>query len=225
MRNYNPEIHHRHSVRLKGYDYSQQGAYFVTVCTQHKECIFGAIKDNVIHLNECGKIVEKELLITEQVRNYAEIDEYVIMPNHVHIILILNGNVGARRCLAPERLEHTEKNVNRNRKIITNYANPGATHRVAPTKLKPHTVSAIIGQFKSIVTKQTNNFRETSGIPVWQRNYYDHIIRNEDELNQIREYIVNNPLRWDDDENNPINCEDIKPASGHINQTTTRLSR
>ena len=122
----------------------------------------------------------------------------MVMPNHMHGIIVLNDDVGARRCLAREK-ERLHKR---------------AIHRIAPTKDIPGAASgsigSIIGQFKSIVTKQINKRRIASGMPVWQRNYYEHIIRNEDELNRIQEYIINNPLRWSEDENNPINLKGLR---------------
>jgi len=102
---YNPEIHKRRSIRLKEDDYSQPGAYFVTICTLNKECLFGDIVSNEVVLNDNGKIVQNEWINTGKLRPNVALDQYVIMPNHFHGILIINGNnycdVGSRRCLAP----------------------------------------------------------------------------------------------------------------------------
>ena len=195
---YNPDIHKRRSIRLKDYDYSQAGAYFVTMCTFKKECLFGDIEDGKMRLNEFGEVVKRQWLQTGVVRASVELDEFQIMPNHFHGIIILNDNVGAIRrvalfpetcCSAPER----------------------AIHRIAPTGDIAGAVSgsigAVIGQLKSIVTKQINAIRNTPGCPVWQRNYYEHIIRNEDEMDRIREYIINNSVKWAEDENNPANIK------------------
>jgi putative transposase len=181
---YNPEKHHRRSIRLRDYDYSQTGAYFVTICSWNRECIFGDILDGDIRLNEFGQIVKKEWLQTGDIRHNLELDEFIIMPNHIHGIIVLNDIVGATR------------------RVARNWA----IHRIAPT-LQSNSIGSIIGQFKSIVSKQINLIRNTPGFPVWQRNYYEHIIRNEDELNRVREYIINNPLQWADDENNPLNIK------------------
>ncbi len=175
MNKFNPDVHHRRSIRLKDYDYGQAGAYFITICSWNRECLFGDVADEEMQLNEYGWIAANEWLQTGVVRPNVELDAFVVMPNHIHGIIILN--------------------------------NVGATRRVAPTTLQSNSIGAIVGQFKSIVTKQINGIRNSSGLPVWQRNYYEHIIRNEDELNRVREYIINNPLRWADDENNPENVK------------------
>jgi putative transposase len=179
--NYLAGRHHRRSIRLKDYDYSRAGAYFVTICSWNKECIFGDIVDREIRLNEFGQIVKKEWLQTGDVRQNVKLGEFIVMPNHVHGIL-----------------------------EIADYGR--GTLQRAPTKEqfgKPvsNSIPTIIRLFKSATTKQINIFCNTPGIPVWQRNYYEHIIRNEKELYTIREYIRNNPFKWDLDENNPVNIK------------------
>jgi REP element-mobilizing transposase RayT len=173
---FDPEEHHRRSIRLKGYDYSQAGAYFVTIVTWQRECLFGEIADGKMMLNEIGEIVREEWERTAMVRPNVELGEYVIMPNHVHGILVFvdGGDVGA-------------------------------TRRVAPTSqtLQPGSLGAIMAQFKSIATKRINGLQNVSGRPIWQRNYYEHIIRNEREMDRITRYIEANPLRWTDDGENP----------------------
>jgi REP element-mobilizing transposase RayT len=160
-----------------------------------RECIFGDIIKGTMRLNEYGKVLEHQWLRTEHVRTNIKLDEYAIMPNHFHGILIVNDNndvrnVGARRCLALNNKTDVHKR---------------ATHRVAPTGITSGSLGAIIGQFKSAVTRQINKIRNTTSTPVWQRNYFERVIRNENELNTIREYIQNNPLQWDSDEDKPDN--------------------
>ncbi len=186
---YDPESHHRHSIRLKGYDYSQAGAYFVTICTHNKACVFGDVVDGEMRLNEYGAIVKDEWLRTDTLRGNVVIDEYIIMPNHIHGIVIIMGDGRGtlqRASTGPIR----------------------ATHRVAPTArgLISNSIGAIIGQFKSIVTKDVRKmgFRYFK----WQRNYYEHVIRNEDKLNRTREYVLNNPLQWQFDRENPGRMQD-----------------
>jgi putative transposase len=174
---YIPQKHHRHSVRLKGYNYTKPGAYFLTICTYNRECLFGDIADGKMILNAFGKIAEAEWLRSPEIRSYVELDEYSIMPNHVHGIIMVHENVGATRRVAP-----TDK----------------------PHGPKPGSVGAIVGQFKSVVIKQINRSRGTPSAPVWQRNYHEHIIRDEMELNRIREYIRQNPLKWAEDRENLI---------------------
>lgn len=97
---YNKDIHCRRSIRLKDYDHSQAGAYFVTVCLWNKECVFGDIVDGALQINGCGQVVQDEWIKTVDIRTNVELDEFVVMPNHIHGIIVLSGNVGARRCLA-----------------------------------------------------------------------------------------------------------------------------
>jgi REP element-mobilizing transposase RayT len=184
--NFNPDLHRRRSIRLENYDYTRAGAYFVTICTFERECLFGEVVEGVMGLNRSGEIVRDEWLMTDELRNYVVLDEFMVMPNHFHAILVIN-NVGATRWVA---LDGQEKSENR------------ATQRVAPT---PGPVSgsigAIIGQFKSAAPKRINQLRNNPGGAVWQRNYYERVIRDDRELDTIRQYIADNPARWADDEN------------------------
>ena len=176
---YNPDKHHRSSVRLKGYDYSQAGAYFVTICAWRRECMFGDMVDGAMKLNEYGKIVHWEWTKSSEIRQEIELDEFIIMPNHIHGIVVINGCCDTNR-------------------------NVGANGR-SPLRMQPCSLSSFISGVKSSVTKHINQTRGRPGTPVWQRNYHDRIIRNERELQEIREYIRNNPLRWDGDAENPVN--------------------
>jgi putative transposase len=168
--------HQRRSIRLKGYDYSQPGAYFVTICAHNNESIFGHVINGNMHLNEFGKIVEKEWLKTFDMRKILKLDIYVIMPNHFHgIIIIADGRGTLQRARTGEKFG----------KPVSN------------------SIPTIIRLFKSATTKQINQIRQTTGMELWQHNYYEHIIRNENELNQVLEYIINNPLQWQFDKENP----------------------
>ncbi|MGB7442637.1 MAG: transposase [Coleofasciculaceae cyanobacterium] len=181
MKKYNSQIHHRRSIRLQGYDYGQSGAYFITLCTYKKECWFGEICDSQMRLNQLGKIVAQEWLRTPQIRPEITLDEWIVMPNHLHGIIIVNNNtVGA--------------------------------HRRAPSSSqpKPHTPSpqfrrysnslpSIIAGFKSATTKRINKQRETQKTPLWQRNYYESVLRDTKHFEHARSYIYTNPVRWKDD--------------------------
>jgi putative transposase len=183
---YDPARHHRHSIRLKGYDYSQAGAYFVTICTQDRICLFGEVLDGEMRLNVLGEIVHRTWndLPNHVVR--IVLDEFVVMPNHIHGIIMIGdqsavgaGSVGA--------------------------GSVGAGSEPAPTTTKRHGLPEIIRQFKTFSARRINEHRGTAGTPVWQRNYYEHIIRDEASLNRIRDYIVNNPMQWALDRENPDN--------------------
>jgi REP element-mobilizing transposase RayT len=168
---------------VQGYDYTQAGAYFITICTRDRESFLGKAVNGVVQLNEMGLLVESVWLQTAAVRPEIELDAYVVMPNHFHAILFIHeapGVPGATRRVAP----------------TTNpSAAVGKTHR--PTGPKPRSVGAIMGQFKSLVTKRINLTQQHLGGSVWQRNYYEHVIRDEKSLNRIREYIATNAPRWD----------------------------
>ena len=177
---YNPDTNHRRSIRLKGYDYSQEGAYFVTICTHNRECMFGKILDGEMRINEWGTIVEHCWLEIPEHYPNVSLDEFVIMPNHVHGVIILNENISMIGANIVGAKDFSPLHNNR----------PFGTSR---------TIGSIVRGFKIGVTKW---FRKNTCIyTVWQRNYYEHIIRNEIELNKIREYILNNSLNWEIDEN------------------------
>ena len=182
------EHRRRRSTRLRSWDYSWPWWYFVTIVVKDRHCLFGKIVDDEMRLNEFGRIVEEEWLKTPTVRSNVELDAFVIMPNHVHGIMIIGESVGATRRVAPKKPMR-------------------ATSQVAPTKtLVSGSLGAIIGQFKSKVAKRINTLWGTHGVPLWQRNYYDHIIRNDADLHRIRTYISNNALQWSMDEENPENA-------------------
>jgi putative transposase len=164
----------RHSIRLPEYDYSQAEAYFVTLCVHERACLFGEIVGGAMQLNECGALVASEWSRTAVIRPQVVLDEFVVMPNHFHGIVMLEVS---RRGVLP-------------------YARPSFQ---SPSQ----TIGAVIRGFKSATTKRINEIRGTVGVAVWQRNYYEHVIRHENELTRIREYVVNNPLQWSLDRENP----------------------
>jgi len=186
---YNPDKHHRKSIRLKNYNYSNIGSYFITVCAYNHECLFGDIEDGRMQLNNCGRIIESEWLRSSEIRKEIELDIYQTMPNHFHaIVFILESSTNKRKKLDVYMVGANGHSPLRNR-----------------LAMKSKSLSSLMVGFKSSVKLKINKFRNTPGVPIWQRNYYDHIIRNENELNQIREYIINNPLEWELDEENPKN--------------------
>ena len=183
MNRYEPHRHHRRSVRLKGYDYTQEGAYFVTVVTQNHSCLFGELAGETMCLNPAGKVVEECWQAIPDHFPHVELDAFVIMPNHVHGIIRI---VGAKDFspVHPDPVSPSDTSVFRSPK---------------------RTIGSVVRGFKIGVTKC---FRSNTEIQnVWQRNYHDHIIRNEAALNRIRQYIAENPARWGEDDENPENWE------------------
>ncbi len=190
---FDPEKHHRRSIRLKGYDYSRPGAYYVTICVHNRECLFGNITDGKMHLNEYGKIVQTEWLKSSEIRDEIELDAYQIMPNHFHCIVIIQDVA-----------------INRNRgdrPIAPAWPIATTLSSIDPVifKMKPKSLSSLMAGFQSPVTSKINQLRGTPKQDVWQRNYFDRIIRNDKELNRIRKYIIENPMKWDMDKENPNN--------------------
>ncbi|MCK5241934.1 transposase [bacterium] len=179
----------RCSIRLKEYDYRQIGAYFVTIGTNNKEHLFGEIEDGKMILNRLGEIVQKEWLRTPIIRTNIQIDEYIIMPNHLHgIILIENESTnrrGAPSAPVPEKMHAPSASVTESMHAP-----------VTESTRTPGSLGSIIAGFKSAVTKKIKAACGESYLPIWQRNYYEHIIRDDVKLRQCREYILQNPLKW-----------------------------
>ena len=195
MNKYNPNIHHRRSIRLKGYDYSLQGLYFITICCQDKICRFGHIQNNEMILNEFGQIAYNEWVKLNQRFSNIELDAFQIMPNHIHFIIALNNinvskpaPVGAG--FTPAQNNNAQNQINQPMQII------GQPQGIAPT------VSDIIGAYKSLVTNACLEIYKSKDEIMGrflQRNYYEHIIRNEQSYQTIFEYIINNPKNWNND--------------------------
>jgi REP element-mobilizing transposase RayT len=197
MTRYDPDIHHRRSIRLRGYDYSSAGAYFVTICTQDRLCLLGQIVNNQIILNEAGEMINR--IWNEIPQNYlgVKIDTFQIMPNHIHGIIILVG-AGPRACpglyACPDNMQSTQIGQSN-----------GQPQGVAPTALS---LTDVVHRFKTMTTKRyIDGVKQNGWLPFkgtfWQRNYYEHIIRNETSFHKIRQYILDNPITWATDQLNP----------------------
>jgi putative transposase len=241
--------HHRRSIRLPGYDYTQPGAYFITLVAHDRLCLFGAIRNGKTQLNRLGKIARQELRRLAQRFPNIHIDTFVVMPNHIHAIIVIHANpVPAGDGAFPTRVGATHPSQNRflsgtvdepieassgdngspipsgdgafpTRVGATHPDQNGSTTGVdrTPTEIMPSdagsplphpgpvpgSLGAIIGQFKSRVTKRLWERPEYSERPVWQRNYYEHIIQDHAEWRRIHDYILTNPSRWDEDRENP----------------------
>jgi len=217
---YNPQIHHRRSIRLQGYDYSQNGAYFITLCTHNRECLFGQIQNGQMILNEYGKMVEQCWNNLSNHYDNIELDAYVIMPNHFHGIILITDNVDnvdnvrAIRELPIHELPIHELPIHelpRQRKHelpiheLPIHELPRQQQKQRQQQRRKMLLPKIVGRFKMNSAKQINQMRNTPGISVWQRNYYEHIIRDEKSLENIRNYIINNPAKWQDDDYNLTN--------------------
>lgn len=160
----------RRSLRLQGYDYLSSGAYFVTICTVEKRPLFGMVRQGKVQLNELGQIADNCWKQIERLRREIALDAYIVMPNHIHGILHFSTEAAAANA-------------------------PAAARELAAGSL-----GAILGQYKSIVTKRSQFLQSPPAGPIWQRNYYDHIIRSAASLAKIRQYIAENPARWVDDD-------------------------
>ena len=180
---FDPQKHHRHSIRLKGYDYSRAGLYFITICCQDRICRFGDVVNGEMVLNDAGRIAYNEWIKTTEIRNNVELGEFIVMPNHIHgIIRLLDRG---------ELHSHDNKtpNMNNNKNNF-------------PLRSPSQTIGAIIRGYKSSVTKQINNLGNNGmGVintpqQLWQRNYWERIIRNQKAYHRIAEYILNNPEKW-----------------------------
>lgn len=168
---YNPDKHHRRSIRLQGYDYASAGSYFITLCTHQRQCLFGEIVDGQMRLNEFGQIAADTYLWLATQYPYIHLDSWVVMPNHLHGIIVMADYP----CKGDSRIAPAVNG--------------------APRK----SLGRLIGAFKTVSTKQINLIRNTPGMPLWQRNYYEHIIRDDRALQNIRRYIQNNPSAWQED--------------------------
>lgn len=208
------------STRLKNYNYSQSGYYFLTICTTNRFCYFGNIKNNKMILNDCGKIILQELLKTPKIRKNVLLDEFIIMPNHIHAIIIIgkpieiNNNIVLQTIFLNNTQEPQCRDALNASPVYNNAFDVPPTIRDAfnaslrtnkPYKNKfgpqKNNISSIVRGFKSTTNKQINKLVGNNYFS-WQSRFWDHIIRNEESLFKIRQYIHNNPAKWSRDRNN-----------------------
>ncbi len=209
---FDPNIHHRKSIRLKGYDYSQAGLYFVTIVTQNRACLFGDVVDDEMVLNRAGLMVHQIWHEIPQIHNGIDINEFVIMPNHVHGIITVGADsisaqttdsisaqmdcasvqmdsISAPKCVSPKRAEMDRAEIDR------------AEMDSAPTTVTTTTLGTVVQTFKRYSTVEYIKMVKQNILPpfdkrIWQRNYWEHIIRNENEYQRIAQYIIDNPPKW-----------------------------
>jgi putative transposase len=178
----------RKSIRLKGYHYSQPGHYFITICTHQRAHLFGKITRGKMVLNAMGVVADECWRAVPDHYPNVRLDEFVVMPNHVHGVLQIGETVGA--------IQESPPNVGANAH--------GAIRELPLQDRRNMTLVKIIGRFKMNSAKQINILRQMIGVPVWQRNYYEHIVRDDGALNKIRQYIRNNPAQWAEDDYNTV---------------------
>ena len=208
---YNPDIHHRKSIRLKGHDYSKSGLYFITICTYEGLNFLGKIEKGKMIFNEYGKIAEEEILKTAEIRKNIEIDGYCIMPNHIHMIIEIKemeleatdekeeksgGKTGQMQKAGHEHRARTEEKEGKYVGARCPCPENQKEQYGKPTK---NTIPTIIRAIKASVTKRINKLNNSTETVIWHRNYYENIIRNEEVYLKVSEYIENNPKRWEED--------------------------
>jgi len=183
--------HHRHSIRKAGYDYTLPGAYFVTVCSRGKVSLFGDISGDVMQLNQIGHLITMCWLALPRLFPFINLDEWILMPNHLHAIIVIAEH--GSRVNAQSNTDTLYTRVN------TEDKSPKPAHGAVSGSL-----AAVISNFKSISTRKVNANMGNTGSQIWQRGYYDRIIRNAVELDAIRRYIRRNPANWARDADNPL---------------------
>lgn len=198
MSRYNPKIHKRRSIRLKGYDYGQNGLYFITICIQNRECLLGDIVNGKLQTNDAGKMIDKWYFELENKFPNIKCHNHIVMPNHFHCIVEIVGAVGV---------------VGANTQVWPNSQNDRTSSMDKSLMMGEHIGSplhAVIQWFKTMTTNEyirnvkSNDWKRFDG-KLWQPNYWEHIIRNEKSYQNISEYIINNPTKWIADKLNPNN--------------------
>lgn len=214
---YNPDIHQRRSIRLQGYDYSQRGAFFITICSQNRECLFGEVVDGEMRLNDAGRMVNQWYSELECKFPDIQCDEFICMPNHIHFIVV---NVGADLRVRPDCPINPDLRVRPDGPVhsdvimgerllghdLGEHAGLGEHQGLGEHIGSP--LRTVIQWYKTMTTNayirgvKQHCWRSFPG-KLWQRNYYEHIVRNESSLQDIREYVRFNPQRWQEDQLHP----------------------
>lgn len=164
----------RKNLRLQGFDYTQLGAYFITICTRNRECFLGEVENDKMRLSDAGLLAKAVWVELPRHYPHIQLDAHIIMPNHIHGIVWLTRGAGLK---------------------------PAPTN--GDSDRARHGLPEIVRAFKTFSARHINAFQGSVGSPVWQRNYYEHVIRNDESLNRIRQYITDNPSRWHEDPENP----------------------
>lgn len=202
---YDPNRHHRRSIRLKGYDYTASGAYFITICTHHRECLLGTVAVGEMQLSQLGHVVRSHWLKLPNHHLHVELDEFIVMPNHFHGILILIDNPAMSNAIHRDLDVSDAIDTDVRAGLADTFADTidRFTTKPAPTAglvyPKRHGIPEIVRGFKTFSARRINQIRKTEGMPVWQRNYYERVIRDDRALHNIQRYIKSNPQSWQQD--------------------------
>jgi len=205
----------RRSIRLPEYDYSQEGAYYITICAQDRKCLFGEIRNGKIILSECGRIVDDWWQNIPERYSGVKLDEYAIMPNHMHAIIVITDDAICRGEVASplggkvdgvmksgDGIEIPDVAISSMGESVGGITKSG--EMTSPLRgTGKHTLGQILAFYKYQTTKSINAIYNSPGNKIWQRNYWEHVIRNEMSLYKIRKYIHDNPLYWAADDENP----------------------
>ena len=171
------------SSRRLGWDYSENGYYFITICTKDSECLFGEIQNGKMRFNEFGIVVQEEWEKSFVIRRELSCNTYIIMPNHIHGIIVLDNVIPVET--------HGRASL---------HGDASLQHKMVIPYRSPKSISSFVAGFKSVATMRINQIRNTPKIPVWQSRFHDRIIRDEIELYNVKNYIENNPINWEEDE-------------------------
>jgi putative transposase len=186
----------RRSVRLQEFDYGGNAVYFITICTAGREMLFGIVRDGAMAMNEFGWIVWEEWENSAKIRSEIVLNDFVVMPNHLHALVTIVPHEGDE---SDRQIPSSEEN---------RVADETRAHSRAPLRRTPRSLGSFVAGFKSAATTRINTLRGTAGTPVWQRNYYERIVRNEHARSQIASYIEFNPMQWSIDRENPDRDEE-----------------
>ena len=199
------------SHRLKGWDYSSDAVYFITLVTQNRECNLGYILNNEMILSDFGKIIETEWLKSFEIRNELFLDEYIIMPNHLHAIIIIDNNTGNDGTNVGTNVvveTHGRASLPSPSPSPSPSSSPSSSQSPSPLHRMPKSISSFVGGFKSAINSKIDDYIDKHQLPIpkynrnnhfFQPNYHDHIIRNNRSYEMIKNYIINNPKKWTDD--------------------------
>ena len=194
---FDPKYHHRRSIRLPNYDYRSPGVYFVTICVHQGECLLGEVADGQMLLNELGRVAREFWGSVPGHFASVSVDTFTIMPNHLHAIIEIQPPPKAtdsrRRGEVPSPSPPNHLQTRRGR----------ATPPLQPSTLERPTLGQIVAYYQHQTTQTINGLREMPGVPFWQRNYWEHVVRDEDAYNRISRYIHDNPARWEEDQLHP----------------------